>query len=92
MFRFSLQRVLDLRERQQRDAAAALASAQDAADAAHRAEDAMLSARAELASSGAATGAPVGALRTTAFLLARLDEQVQPAGAAADAADAAVSD
>ncbi len=94
MFRFPLQRVLDLRERQQRDAAAALASAQDVADAARRAEDAVLNARAELAAVGAAhsAGLPVGALRTTAFLLARMDEEVHAAGAAADAAAAAVSD
>lgn len=96
MFRFPLQRVLDLRERQQRDAAAALAAAQDVADAARRAEHAILSARAELASvAGAAPGhaaAAVGALRTTAFLLDRLDEQAQVAGAACDAASAAVGD
>lgn len=95
MFRFPLQRVLELRERQQRDAAAALAVAHDAADAARRAEDAILSARAELASAGlapATAGAPVGTLRTTAFLLDRLDEQMQVAGAASEAAAAAVSD
>ena len=94
MFRFSLQRVLDLRERQQRDAAAALASAQDAAGAARQAEAAVVNARAELASSGAApqVGAAVGTMHTTAFLLGHLDQQVLAAGIAADAADAAVSD
>ncbi|GJG86606.1 hypothetical protein tb265_17870 [Gemmatimonadetes bacterium T265] len=95
MFRFPLQRVLDLRERQQRDAAAALAAAQDAADAARRAEAAILSARVELAAAGfapAGAGAPVGALRTTAFLVGRLDAQAEAAGAVAEAAAAAVSD
>lgn len=95
MFRFSLQRVLDLRERQQRDAATALAAATDLAEAARRAEADILTARAELASSVLAPtrmGAPVGSLRTTAFLLDRLDSQAAVAGAAVDAASATVTD
>ena len=94
VFRFPLQRVLDLRQRQERDAATALAAAHDAAAAARDAEHALLSARAELAAAlaPAGPGAAVGALRTTAFLIGRLDAEAQAAGAAADAADAAVSD
>ena len=94
VFRFSLQRVLDLRERQQRDAAAALAAAQDVADAARRAEAAIQHARAELVSAGlapASAGASVGARSMTAFLLSRLDEQAKSAGAATEAAVLAVT-
>ncbi len=91
MFRFSLQRVLDLRERQQRDAAAALATAHDAADAARRAEDAILTTRRELAVELAMPATAVGALRTTAFLLARIDEQAAAAGATTAAARNVVS-
>jgi flagellar FliJ protein len=99
MFKFRLQRVLEMRERHERDAATALAAAQDAAAAAQRAADVLAAARAELAAGalggtattrGAGPGAAVGALRTHAFLLDRMDEQVAAAGAAARAAEGVV--
>jgi flagellar FliJ protein len=92
MFRFRLQRVLDLRERKERDAATALAAAQAAADAARAAQARLERARAELAAQVTraapdAGAASVGALRNLSFLLERLDDQV--AGAAEAAATAA---
>jgi flagellar export protein FliJ len=93
MFRFRLQRVLDLRERRERDAATAVTRARDAAALARRDAAALAAARAELAAADAgAAGAamPVGALHNLAFLLGRMDEQVAHAGEAAEAAEAAV--
>lgn len=95
MFTFRLQRVLDMRARHERDAATALAEAQDAADRARHAADVLAAARAELAVAalGGAqghAGSPVGALRTHAFLLDRMDEQVAAAGAAVRAAEGTV--
>jgi flagellar FliJ protein len=52
MFRFRLQRVLELRERHERDAATALTRARDAAEAARRDAAALAAARAELAARG----------------------------------------
>ena len=105
MFRFRLQRVLDLRARTERDAATALVSAQETADAAHDAQQRMEQARGELAarmmsgmsvdaSEGAAQmapGASVGALRNLSFLLDRLDERVASAAEQASAAQHAVT-
>lgn len=92
MFTFRLQRVLEMRARHERDAAAALAAAQDAADQARHAADLLAAARAELAAGalGGGGGAPVGALRTHAFLLDRMDERVAAASAAVRAAEGAV--
>jgi flagellar export protein FliJ len=97
MFRFRLQRVLDLRARKERDAATALATAQAAADAAREAERRLQEARAELAAQAAPDAAPdaapsVGALRNLSFLLERLDEQVAGAAEAAALAAGAVSE
>jgi flagellar FliJ protein len=94
MFRFRLQRVLDLRARKERDAATALAAAQAAADAAREAERRLHDARAELAARAAPeTSAPsVGALRYRSFLLERLDEQVAGAAEAAATAAGAVAE
>ncbi len=49
MFKFRLQRVLDLRARTERDAATALVTAQEAADSAHAAQRRLEQARAEMA-------------------------------------------
>ena len=100
MFRFRLQRVLDLRARVERDAATALVSAQEAAEAARAEEERLQAARAQLAASlttgmamsggspSAALPAPsVGELRNLGFLLERMDQRV--AGAAAETAAAA---
>lgn len=95
MFRFRLQRVLDLRERRERDAATALTQAQEAADVARREAAALAAARSELAAGGAlgaAAGAPAGALHTMAFLLDRMDARVAHAGAAVHAAEGVVGE
>jgi flagellar FliJ protein len=96
MFRFRLQRVLELRERHERDAATALTRARDAAEAARRDAAALAAARAELAAAPAAAGAPagvpVGALHNLAFLVDRMDERVASAGAAVRAAEGAVGE
>jgi flagellar FliJ protein len=105
MFRFRLQRVLDLRARTERDAATALVSAQETADAARDAQLRLEQARGELAASmvngmavdasgataQAVPGASVGALRNLSFLLDRLDERVASAAQESDAAQHAVS-
>jgi flagellar export protein FliJ len=105
MFRFRLQRVLDLRARTERDAATALVSAQETADAARDAQQRMEQARGALAASmmtgmavdasdGAAQstpGASVGALRNLSFLLDRLDERVASAAQQSNAAQHAVT-
>jgi len=92
MFRFRLQRVLELRERKERDAATALVSAQEQADLARAEQTRLEAAREALAArttptpdSGGAES--IGALRTLHFLLGRLDERV--ASAAQDATAAA---
>ena len=98
MFRFRLQRILELRERKQRDAATALASAQLDADQAREAQARLAAARATLAEStvpGApsapADAASVGTLRNLHFLLAQLDSHVASAASAADVAAQAVA-
>ena len=93
MFRFRLQRVLELRERKERDAATELVQARDDAERA-RAEQARLeAARAELATrDGSGDGASsVGALRTLHFLLGRLDERVAHAESEATTAEHVVA-
>ena len=92
MFRFRLQRVLDLRARTERDAATALVSAQEAADAARDAQRQLERQRAELAAAQRtpdAVGASVGELRNLGFLLERMDVQVAGAAEAAAAAEGA---
>ncbi|MDF1504972.1 flagellar export protein FliJ [Roseisolibacter sp. H3M3-2] len=92
MFRFKLQRVLDLRARKERDAATALAAAQAEAEAAREAQRRLEATRAELAQQATPGAAPsVGALRNLGFLLERLDEQVAGAAEASATAAGAVS-
>jgi flagellar FliJ protein len=96
MFKFRLQRVLDLRERKERDAATALVSAEDAADGARQEQARLELARQELAArrtpdTPAAT-LSVGELRNIGFLLERLDERVAVAQSAAAAAEAVVEE
>jgi flagellar export protein FliJ len=91
MFRFRLQRVLDLRARSERDAATALVSAQDVETAARAAEARLQASRAELAermtlgmAGGAAApagSARVGELRNMNVLLEHLDRHVSSASA-----------
>ena len=93
MFRFRLQRVLDMRARTERDAATALVSAQEAADAA-RDEQLRLERQREQLSAAQRTpdaaGASVGELRNLGFLLERMDEQVAGAAQLTAAAEGTV--
>ena len=94
MFRFRLQRILELRERKQRDAATALVSAQSDAEQAREAQARLAAARMALVEStmpGAADAASVGTLRNLHFLLAQLDSHVESAASAADVAEQAVA-
>jgi flagellar export protein FliJ len=95
MFRFRLQRILELRERKQRDAATALVSAQTEAEQAREAQARLEAARAALVESsmpGAATdAASVGTLRNLHFLLERLDSHAESAASAADVAEQTVA-
>jgi flagellar FliJ protein len=94
MFRFRLQRILELRERKQRDAATALVSAQVDAEQAREAQARLEAARVALVEStmpGAADATSVGTLRNLHFLLAQLDTHVESAASAADVAEQAVT-
>ena len=90
MFKFRLQRVLELRAQKERDAAASLARANDAAESARSERDALASARDELATTGQSAAATAGELQNLGFLLARLDERVNEAGSAVAAAEETV--
>ncbi len=90
MFKFRLQRLLDLREQKEREMAAELARAEQAAEAA-RAELANLDAvraigreRLHAAHAGAGT---VGELRNLAFVLEQLDRQVSEANVSVNDAE-----
>ena len=87
MFKFRLQRVLELRVQKERDAAASLARANEAIETARAERDALASARDDLATTGQSAPATVGELQNLSFLLARLDERVVEAGTAVDAAE-----
>lgn len=77
MFRFRLQRVLDLRARTERDAATALVSAQEAADAARDAQLALQRTRAELAAR-LSSGMAVGGLAAGGLLAAMAKDDGTP--------------
>ena len=90
MFKFRLQRLLELREQKERDRALALAQAEAARDAARQALTAMETTRAEgLARLHAEHGAEhtVGQLRNLGFVLEQLDRQLAVASAAVSAAE-----
>lgn len=93
MFRFRLQRILELRERKQRDAASALANAQASADEAREEQARIEAAREALADATAPAplpgmpGATVGSLRNLHFLLERLDNDLASAASATEAAE-----
>lgn len=91
VFRFRLQRVLDLRQRTERDAATALVQAQEVEEAARAEQEALAQQRDQLAADAAAAdGASVGALRTLGFLLERMDDHVVAAAQQAAAASVEV--
>ncbi len=94
MFKFRLQRILELREQAEQAKARALASAQDAAEVARRERDALASlhqtSRAEL---DAATTSErrIGHLQQLGFVLKSLDERLASAGDSVRAADEVVA-
>lgn len=94
MFKFRLQRLLDLREQKEREMAAGLARAEHAADAA-RAElanlDAVRAIGREQLHAVHATDGTVGELRNLVFVLEQLDAQVASAQASVDAAEEAAA-
>ena len=90
MFRFRLQRVLELRERKERDAATALAAAQEQVELARTEEERLAAARDALAAAASAPeseAASIGELRTLRYLLGRLDERVSSAASATTTAE-----
>ena len=92
MFRFRLQRVLELRERKERDAATAIGAAEEQAEQARAEQERLEAARDAMAEMPAiASEASVGALRTFHFLLGRLDERVAHANAATASAEHTVT-
>ena len=93
MFRFRLQRVLELREEHEQAMARELASARELADAARREQEALAavrdSSRAEI--EAAHTETPhVGHLHQLGFVLQSLDERVERASESVVAADGVV--
>lgn len=94
MFKFRLQRILELREQAEQAKARALASAQDAAEAARKERDALAdlhkSSRAEL--DAAHHGEPrIGHLQQLGFVLQALDQRLESAGDSVKAADEIVA-
>lgn len=91
-FRFRLQRLLEIRQRTEREAATRLVDATNEADAARRA-------RSELASVRAAgreqflvsAPSPVGMLHNLSYVLARLDERLESAATTVAAAEHSVA-
>jgi flagellar FliJ protein len=89
MFRFRLQRVLELREEREQTVATQLVQARDAASAAREVRDTLESTRSELAAQGAQS-ASVGERQNLSFLMERLDECVSDADSAVGDADETV--
>ena len=92
MFRFHLQQVLDLREKQERNLASQLASALGAEKAARDALDGLRAER-DAGARGMTDGAPrsVGELTTLAFVLQQMDGQITDANETVTAANESVS-
>jgi flagellar FliJ protein len=92
MFRFPLQRILDLKAKREEEIARELAAARTAADEAKRAHDTLAAAhdagRQQLASRPAPT---VGEMRTLSIVLGHLQEHVAAAALENAAAEAAVA-
>jgi flagellar FliJ protein len=93
MFKFRLQRILELREQAEQAKARALASAQDAAETARRDRDALAnlhqSSRAELDAAQSAEPR-VGHLQQLGYVLQSLDARLESAGDSVRAADEVV--
>jgi flagellar FliJ protein len=95
MFRFRLQRVLEIREQKEKEVATQLVLAQSEANAAREAcerlEASRLASRDELEQQSTLRAASVGELRNMAFLLQQMDERLTQAEEAALAAEATVA-
>ena len=88
MFRFSLQRVLELKARREQAAAIELARTRAAADEAKREYEALEAARAEGVRQMSTGARPtVGDLQNAGYLLQRLDERIAAAQNVADKAE-----
>jgi flagellar FliJ protein len=90
-FRFSLQRILELRQRREQAAATELEAARAAAERAHARVEELEARRAQGAAARNARGITVGELRNAGYLLEQLDHHVVQARSAAAQADAGVS-
>lgn len=90
-FRFSLQRILELRERKEQAAASELEAARMAAEQAHARVEELEARRAQGAAARNVRGITVGELRNAGFLLEQLDHHVVQARGTAAQADALVS-
>ena len=93
MFKFRLQRILELREQHEQAKARALAGAQDAAESARSAQDALATLRDDSQAQIRATtnAAPrIGHLQQLNVVLASLDARVESAADVVKAADAQV--
>ena len=87
MFKFSLQRVLDLKARREQAAAIELARTQAAADEARTAAEALLAAREEGVRQIFSSARPtVGEMRNAGYLLEALDERINEAQSVAEKA------
>lgn len=94
MFKFSLQRVLDLRAKKEQEAAATLASARDEADAARQEHDELEQARSHgvtrIAEVRGGGGMTVGQLQNLGLVIQSLDRQLASARDQVQQADAQV--
>jgi flagellar FliJ protein len=94
-FKFRLQRLLDLRQKKEQEAASAVAAARNAAEAATRREDELTerrdATRQELLPAAGQT-VRVAELHEIAFLVRALDERVQDAQKASKAAERSVQE
>jgi flagellar FliJ protein len=93
VFKFRLQRILELRAKREQEIATQLAQAQDdaaAARASHAALEAVRSAEIDKLVAAHATERTVGQLQNLSYVLERLDSAVAEASGKVSAADAAV--
>ena len=94
LFKFPLQRLLDLRAKRQDEIARQLAQARAAADNSRAARDELAAARTagqvQLSEAQATTGATVGEIASASFALTQLDQRIAVASDALKAAEAHV--
>lgn len=94
MSKFSLQRVLELKERREQAVAAKLAEARAAAEAAREAEATLASmrnARSQYEADDGPAGVSVGQMQNASYVRSRLDQWLDEAREAVRAADARVN-